>query len=331
MKYHIKSSKKGSITIETAILIPTFLTVLLIFLSILELICAKCILHRAALESADTMCKWAPIYKNLVADNIQNDMLQTISGGLEESFDEEIGGLLNQLLQTRKLSEYSFDYIYGFMTQKLCEAYIYDDDLVKRNVVNFNNINLYKSEFFSNDTNKINIKAVCEVDTFLPFITNIGIEVKCKAWGKGVMPHLSYDIETEDEASKSIWSKDNITRGKIIRQMYGGNLPDNFPVIASFENGTATMIKSVNHTLKTYQDARVFEKNLKDMIDSLAAFDGFSLGGINIKSNDIIFKKIILVMPENEYTLLQQNTMEYIMKYSAQKLIVLDLQRYQKV
>ena len=50
------------------------------------------------------------------------------------------------------------------------------------------------------------------------------------------------------------------------------------------------------------------------------------IGGIQMSK-----KKIILVLPENDFSFLQQNTLEYLMRYSATKLVVLDLQRYQKV
>ena len=55
----------------------------------------------------------------------------------------------------------------------------------------------------------------------------------------------------------------------------------------------------------------------------------FNVAVVNKK--DILIKKIILVLPENDFSFLQQNTLEYLMRYSATKLVVLDLQRYQKV
>ena len=330
MRFHTNNSERGSVSIEAAVIMPAFLGVLLVFVSLIQIISAENILRISALKTADKMCKWAPIYKNLAADNLQNEIVKKIGGELSEALSGEEGELISEILQLRKVTEYSFNYIYGFTSQKICESYINNDKLVRNKVVDISNLNLYKSTFFSNDTNNISLKAVCDVKTYLPFKAKIAVDIDCASWGKGIMPHVSVDIPDE-KVSDSIWQKDNLTRGRIIRQMYGSNLPENFPVIASFEYGTATMIKSLNHTAKTYQDSFTFEKSIKEMIDAVANFEGSSMGGITVNKKDILIKKIILVLPENDFSFLQQNTLEYLMRYSATKLVVLDLQRYQKV
>lgn len=113
--------------------------------------------------------------------------------------------------------------------------------------------------------------------------------------------------------------------------MYGGNLPDAFPVIAAFEDGTAVMIKSLNHTLPSYRKKGAMEKAVLKMIDTLEAFQGAEYGGISIRKEDIKRKKLILILPENELGLLQETAIQRAFQYSMLKFIELDLQRYQKV
>lgn len=332
MKYRIKQSEKGSISIEAAVIMPVFLGTLLIFVSIVQIISAEQILCSAAVKAADKMCKWAPIYKNFVADELKDDILNRVSGIFKEDLDDESGDFLAGILQIRNITENSFDYIYAFTMQTLCDKYIKEDPLIKNNIIKISNLNLYKSRFFYLDSNNINIRAVCNVTTYLPFEVNVRTNINCAAWGKGVAPHISTETTQKDENStQSIWEKDNFYRGKVIRQMYGANLPENFPVIAIFGNGMATMIKSINHTAETYSDFRVFERTIKRMIDEMYSFEGASFAGIDIKKNTILQKRIILVCPENEFTELQTKTIENLMRYATSKLIVLDLRRYQKI
>ena len=53
--------------------------------------------------------------------------------------------------------------------------------------------------------------------------------------------------------------------------------------------------------------------------------------GLKVKSKDVYCKRLVLVIPENDLSMSQQKALENLMRYAASKLIVLDLQRYQKV
>lgn len=339
MKFHINCIKDyensyGSVTIETAIIMPFFLIVLLFFVSFLQIVAAENILNKAALNVADKMCKWAPVYKNLLMDDLKDITFSKISESLGDEFGEYFNGALDdyilEILQLEKIGEYSYDYIYGYVSQKMCESYIEDNVLIKKNIVKVDKLNLYKSDFFHKGSNFIQLKAELAIDTYLPFDYLIKTNIDCAAWGSGVVPHVSVDSSKESNNS-GIWKEDNFTRGKVIRQMYGGNLPDTFPVISKFENGMATMIKSLNHTSATYQDSSVFERTITGMINSMYYFNGGSSGGITIKNNDIYCKTIILVLPENDLTVTQQKALESVMRYATSKMIVIDLQRYQRV
>ncbi len=80
--------------------------------------------------------------------------------------------------------------------------------------------------------------------------------------------------DSSGEGSPSLWQLDNFTRGQAFRSLLGGTLPYDFPVIAAFEQGEATAIKSVDLTRPTYQAAAAFETQIGSCLDSLAAFQG---------------------------------------------------------
>ncbi len=320
----------ASISIEACIAITVITSVLLFFFSILQIAIAQNILEMSLIRTGDKMCKWAPIYKYLVADNLQHSVADKLKNELSEELTDEASEMVQHVVNLNNISQSSMDYTYGYLAQFLSQRHIDESPFVKNGLIKMNNLNMYKSEFFHGNSNLIELKGFCEVDTFIPFDIKICYELNCGAWGKGVYPHTSEESDIETE-TLSIWSKDNYSRGKIIRSMYGANLPDNFPVISSFENGVATMIKSMNHTAGSYSDTTSFTQNVKNMINSLSSFNGKSWGGVNVKKEDIKIKRLLLIFPENDFSGPQELALGEIRRYASTKGILFDLRRYQKV
>lgn len=322
-------NEKGSVTLEGAVVMTVFTTLLLLFISMFQIEASKNVLEMSVLRTADEMARWAPIYRNESIQDISDDILSKIGNEAAAAMSDI--PLVSDIINMRNVYEYTADNIYSIAAQTLCSHFIGKDALIKSSFIEIESLNLYKSTFFHGDTNQFHITGECSVKTYMPFKIKLSYGVRCAAWGEGNMP----SVRTEDGAgeSKSIWSEDNFTRGKILRQMFGANLPDSFPVIAAFEkgDGIAVMIKSLDHTAKSYLDASVFEKTIKDMIDSLAEFNGAEYGGIRIMPEDIKGRRLTLVMPENEMTPSQEAALQSIMLYSMRKCVMLDLQRYQLV
>ncbi|MDD3931756.1 MAG: TadE/TadG family type IV pilus assembly protein [Eubacteriales bacterium] len=109
--------------------------------------------------------------------------------------------------------------------------------------------------------------------------------------------------DDQDNGSDSIWSLGNFERGKRIRSIMGANLPETFPVIARFENGTATSIKSMDLTATSYQDQSSFEERIQQHLQSLHSFCGadYHRSGVHIEiaEADITCRRLLLVIPEN--------------------------------
>lgn len=328
MKCRIDSDQ-GSITIEAALIVPIIIGMLLFFLSFLQIAAARNLLSLSTLRTADMLCKWAPIYKNTGLEEAKNDILTHLGKELPLEIPEHSMALLNQIINLRTIADHTMDYVYGFAAQQLCSYFIREDPFIQHEIIQLSDLNLYKSDFFHNGTSYIRINSSCKVKTYLPFDINIRYSIYCRAWGSGKTP----DISTGDpsEQGRGIWAENNFTRGKILRQMYGGNLPDQFPVIAAFTDGTAVSIKSLNHMAQTYQNVREFERTIKEMIDALYAFEGAEFGGISINKGSISKKKLILILPENDFTVSQNAAVIKIMQYAMHKFIEVDLQRYQKV
>lgn len=116
---------------------------------------------------------------------------------------------------------------------------------------------------------------------------------------------IGRDRQTESagQADDSVWLLDNFSRGQLLRQEMGGDLPYDFPVIASFDDGEAVSIKSMDLTAPGYQQESAANKQVMEHLDDLAAFAGAQYGkngqNIAIDEEQIVRRRLILVIPAN--------------------------------
>ncbi|HAL74128.1 MAG TPA: hypothetical protein DCM45_03420 [Clostridiales bacterium] len=140
--------------------------------------------------------------------------------------------------------------------------------------------------------------------------------------------HIPADSSGED----SVWMMDNFARGRKIRQAFGANLPDNFPVIASFADGQATMIRSVDLTAPTYQSQGRTETDLIRLVDDLAAFQGAAThrsdGAAVVQQADIKRKSFLLVIPANAEQAWLHEAIKDITSYAASRQITIRVEKY---
>lgn len=112
------------------------------------------------------------------------------------------------------------------------------------------------------------------------------------------LPKKEEANEQDDEADE-VWEKDNFTRGTILREKYGGNLPYNFPVISRFKNHEAMSIKSIDTTSPYYQNLSKLDSVMKEYIDDLAGFSGAKWGNTIVEGKDIYSRKLLIILPKN--------------------------------
>lgn len=160
------------------------------------------------------------------------------------------------------------------------------------------------SSFFEDETDDIEIVVSYVLTLPIPFkffkdpvITQ---KARVRAWLGG-----DEGGEAGEEAGNDdIWSLSNFQRGRAIRRIFGANLPDSFPVISSYEAGTATLIKSMDITAKSYLLPANVEELVREYIDRVAGFKGqeepWGSAGIVIRGNEIIKRELLLVIPGNE-------------------------------
>ncbi|HZK29360.1 MAG TPA: hypothetical protein VFD19_03985 [Clostridia bacterium] len=132
-------------------------------------------------------------------------------------------------------------------------------------------------------------------DRALPFAQGWG-EVKSRVplWNA----HLFQKQEQDEEEDDDIWGMSNFDRGAALRKIFGGHLPQFYPVVAAWDGREAVAIKSMDWTAPSWSSANAVERRISRFIDELAAFEG--AGGEGPSLGDIRARRLILVIPNNE-------------------------------
>ncbi|MCD6322095.1 MAG: hypothetical protein J7L77_03605 [Clostridiales bacterium] len=174
--------------------------------------------------------------------------------------------------------------------------------------------------------------------------------VFCENWGEEVKLNASYtyaslignfrvsmesyftkwDSDT-NEKGESVWLLPPVERGKAIESIFGGGLPEFFPVIDAFDeiSGHAAAIVSVDTTLDTYASGTELKNVLMQKADELASFKFGEYDETVITGKDIDSRELILVIPENPLNEKQQLAINECYKYVPEISIILSVKRYQ--
>ncbi|MCR4434863.1 MAG: TadE/TadG family type IV pilus assembly protein [Clostridiales bacterium] len=200
--------------------------------------------------------------------------------------------------------------------------------LEKLNVVDgFDGLDLSESEFFEGEDKDIDLIVKYKVNIPVPFkiFPRLQMVQRCvvRAWTNG-------DEEDAEGDGDNIWALSNFERGAKIRERFGANLPKTFPVIACFEGGTATMIKSMDLTAPYYQSPMNVEEKIGGYIAELSRFKGAKQGDTEIAQGQIARKTLKLIIPENETAPGISAAIDKCVRDAAGKGITLEVIKYQR-
>lgn len=178
---------------------------------------------------------------------------------------------------------------------------------------NFDGLDFYSSTFFDGDEN---IDIVVKYRVKLPLPVKILPDIymmqrsTARAWLNGG------DGTSLQETS--IWDLPNKQRGMKIEELYGGNLPYDFPIIDIYDSATkvGTSIKSINLNSKSYQDKASLSRLLKQYVDDIKAQDTINY---NQENYNLEGKKLIFVIPKGSLNDINGTVLEQIKIYSRDK------------
>lgn len=149
------------------------------------------------------------------------------------------------------------------------------------------------------------------------------IRSRVPIWNAGL---LKENESSDEEDRDSIWELSNFQRGNAFRKMFGGHLSQFYPVIAAWDGTEATSIKSMDWTAPSYSSAVKVEKRLQHFVSELAVFEG--AGGDGPQPGSIRRRRLILIIPDNEIAWKSHTLLEKWRATAARRGVTLDIREY---
>lgn len=295
-------SKRGSITIETAIAFTVTLCFITSVLTAVSLIRTDVMMQRAVSNTCEDFALLTPLSVT-AADTVSTLTNMLPDGTSQEQDTDNATSLMVQRLSgfdiasDRSLTEAVFD---------LALSSHFEDDIAQK-YVEYND----GSEFFLPDTIDVDF----DIDTHNGFIAVI-VSYSVDTIVGPVTMHVTDGIpfygdlelflngsEDTEESEEDVWGMNNFDRGQWFEEHYGSNLPHTFPVINDLQDGVATSYLSIDLNRPTNQSQERVERSVTEEIDSLASFNGadVNIGGTsyNISASDIDSRRLVIVIPSN--------------------------------
>lgn len=297
--------RRGSLTLEAVVIFPFVIT---IFLSVALFL--------------------RVVYTYEVIQNAISSTIREISayGYLKDKYDPKINDVIEFVLQyvedsviDQAAEQLFFNNIHGESKTSI------EEKLKKLGITDgTENIDF---EFYKikNDNNMFAIDVNYSIST--------GVLPKIKIEQSG-MGRFWTDGSNSNEQVEDIWSLDNFTRGRKIREIFRANLPFNFPLISSFHRttGKVVMIKSMDLTAVSYEDPVNVKRRIQTFIKELSDYRGQSIpwgkDKIVIDPVEILDRELILVIPENTLSPETENELTKLSTYALINGIRLKVERY---
>ena len=313
-------SKEGSIALEAAISISLLLLVqcfmlMAIISSQLEAAVGAALENTAAeisllLPVADLAIEDCEPIQDAIADLDEIDNQLADSLFLKYLFDGSITDLVSSVLL-------------GELIEQRCDFWLQDASSGQQLYLHLLQ-NKYVELMWHDEENFLILQANFEIKTIFG---------EMKRTARAVVPiwtGKSRFVEADDEKTPNVWSLDNFSRGIALREHFGADLPLSYPVIASFNNGTACAIRSMDLTAPSYQDQDKVVKAVAAEIDRLADFAGYK-GSSKMPAIDIhmiIDRKLMLIIPTNSPASFENEILPEITMLANSRNIRLEAIRY---
>lgn len=334
-KFNRKHSRIGSVILEMAVAIPTFIVISTIILVSINCRNADIVFSQAVDQVSGEIAVSIPVIGAGI--DVVTEISNTLSPGsdsgntgVSDSYKE---GALNAVGIASAVSKYfGIDgadimgtLLFGQMIRdRIVEAYneFSENDIVKDIIKNVSVAVDYDAE-----------NRVIWIRTYYEWVTPFGTYDKMIQSTAPIYGNLSIEFhdDSTSEQADEIWMETNFVRGDYLRNHYGANLPHSFPVISSWKNGIVTSIKSIDLTAPTYSDKEALYKKVSEHINDLAEYQGtdqpWGKEEITIESDEIISRVLIIVIPCNSDESIVSELESY-KDYASSKGVTLQIERY---
>lgn len=133
------------------------------------------------------------------------------------------------------------------------------------------------------------------------------------------------------KSDKVVWDMSPIERGKAIEAVFGGGLPEFFPVIDAYDeiSGKAASIVSIDTTLAYYKSGTQIKNLIFEKTKELAEFEYGAYQDVYISKKDIESRELIVVIPENQINDEQNEALMDCMGLANENNILMTVKRFQ--
>lgn len=299
MNYMDSKNRKGSITIEVAIVYTVLLIVLTMFVTAMNVQKTDMFMQAAIEQSSEDLSVIMPLTR--ITTEITNSVFD----------DEDIGESAKEAYKSLNKISSSFGELTGVKLEYLIANGLLSNRIKNDIAANFiertDSFNHYTPDSivvdfaYNEEKNVIEEVVTYSIRTIFGDISRTHYSV-IPFYGvyDGIICDTS-DIEINEEDNP--WALSNFQRGSYFNELYGSNLPKTFPVIDYYEDGLARSIVSMDLTKESFSSSKYIEKNITTKLDAISSFKGadviISGEKYTISEDEILSKELLIVIPEN--------------------------------
>lgn len=298
-----KREKKASIALETLIAFSIFLLLLVYIVNMISLYRSDILMQRALEKTSEDLELLTPLSVSA------SDTISTMINAMPEG---SLGGCSSAMALVGKvfggIDLASGNELKDLLVEGLLSDKIRDD--IASEYVRYNN----GSEFFLPDKIEVSIKLSDihqMIEVYVTYSTStIAGEFERDLYS--IIPFYGYfdlflnGMQADDDneiSGDEFWELSNFSKGDHLREEFGSNLPENFPVINIFKDHEAISVVSCDLTAPKYISITAVNYVVTKEINSLSSFDGASVKysgeEYTVDGDDINRKILILLIPEN--------------------------------
>ncbi len=298
-KMRNRIDERGSLTLEAAMEICLFSMVCFSLLSIMQYIYLYAVTFNVAAETAEKISAYSCVFFRSGLGNL-SDSVKTKAIAAVRSKDGDFDVIA-------ELAEVSIEKVgsaaWGAAAKSIAEN-ILDKEVKEKgkNIFNIRITSVLGSEFFEKG-NRFTVVLTAESPFVFPWPESgkscfqVSVRVSGNAWLYGAFS--GYNV-----SDINVWSLDNFKRGRVLEEIFNGNMPDKFPTVDIFDekSRTVTMIVSLDTTSQTNRNSKKLYENIVNEAKKLQAFTEAKCDGVTILKSDYDTKRMLLVFPDNRQT-----------------------------
>lgn len=288
----------GSLAIEAALEISIFATVVFSLICVIQMIFVYAVTKNAAINTAEKISEYSCIFfKSGLSDVSESIKMKAINavGAKDEGFTliQELANVGIDMVESSVWESTAYKMMEDEIETELGKAGTKIFDIKLKT--------LLSSSFFLSGS-EFTIYATTESDWLVPWFFGgksfkTTAKVSANAWLYGAFS--GYDV-----SEINVWSLNQLQRGRVLNEVFGGNLPQMFPTIDIMDKkmGRVTAIVSIDTTKKTYQDPLNYKKQILNEVRNLKAFTTATCDGVTVNESDYTSKRLLVITPENIQT-----------------------------